>query len=96
MNDKILKALKEVLDPELHINIVDLGLVYKISEKAGRVTILMTLTTPGCPMAPVFEAMIKDSVKRVPGIRDVRVDLTFEPPWDPAKMAPEARLALGF
>lgn len=96
MNKKILEALKKVLDPELNVNIVDLGLIYKISEKAGKVAITMTLTTPGCPMAPVFETTIKNAVRGVGGVEDVKVDLTFEPMWDPSKMTSEARLALGF
>ena len=84
------------MDPELNVNIVDLGLIYKVKEKNGAVNILMTLTTPGCPMAPVFEAMIIDAVKKVNGVKKVQVELTFEPPWNAARMTEETRSALGF
>jgi metal-sulfur cluster biosynthetic enzyme len=89
-------ALKNVLDPELGVNIVDLGLIYKIEEKAGNVLVLMTLTTPGCPMSPVFEAMIREELQKVKGVKAVRVELTFDPPWNPDMMAAETRAALGF
>lgn len=96
MTSKYLNALKTVMDPELPINIVDLGLIYKVKEKDGVVDVTMTLTTPGCPMSPVFEAMIKKALKKFPEVKKVKVNLTFEPMWDAAKMSMEAKKALGF
>ncbi len=84
------------MDPELNVNIVDLGLIYGITVKNGTANILLTLTTPGCPLSPVFEAMIKEALKEVNGVNNVRVELTFIPPWTPDKMASQARTALGF
>lgn len=96
MTKNLEAALKNVLDPELGVNIVDLGLVYKVQEKGGIVSVIMTLTTPGCPMSPVFEAMIKEELKKVKGIKAVEVEVTFDPPWNPSMMAVETRAALGF
>lgn len=95
-NEKeIFDKLKEVLDPELNVNIVDLGLIYKVGVKDGTVKILMTLTTAGCPLAPMFEAMIKRAVKKTPGVKSVKVTVTFDPPWSPERMSPRSRKALG-
>lgn len=95
-NEKeILDKLKEVLDPELNVNIVDLGLIYKVGVKDGTVKILMTLTTAGCPLAPMFAEMIKRAAKKVPGIKTVKVAVTFDPPWSPERMSPQSRRALG-
>lgn len=96
MTNKFRQVLKNVIDPELHVNIVDLGLIYSVEENDGLVEVTMTLTTPGCPLSPVFEAWITDELKKVKGVKKVRVDLTFEPPWDPSKMSAETRSALGF
>ncbi len=94
--DAIYKATREVMDPELHVNIVDLGLIYNVEVDKGVAMILMTLTTPGCPLTPVFEAMIRSAVLKVNGIKDVSVKITFEPPWTPEMMHDEVRGALGF
>lgn len=93
---RIKEALKKVPDPELRVNIVDLGLIYDIEVRAKTAVITMTLTTPGCPMAPIFEAMICEAVKKVPGIAEVKVLVTFDPPWDASRMTGSARSALGF
>lgn len=103
---KVWECLKTVLDPELHISIVDLGLIYdvsikKIQEKNGErmhVHILMTLTTPGCPLAGMFDRMVKDALvplHEIDPYKDVTVELTFDPPWIIDMMNPEARADLG-
>ncbi len=95
LEKQILEQLKFVMDPELHVNIVDLGLIYGIKEKAGLVEITMTLTTPGCPLTPVFAILIKKKLKKIAGVKEVKINLTFDPPWDPSKIFPETRTALG-
>lgn len=84
------------MDPELGINIVDLGLVYSINIESSRVKVLMTLTTPGCPLDSYFVKDITDKLKKVDGVKDVSVELTFEPPWSPSKMSEESKDLLGF
>lgn len=94
--ETILAQLKKVLDPELKINVVDLGLIYDVSVgKTGNVEILMTLTTPFCPLSAFFEKELMSAVKKVKDIKDVKINLTFDPPWTAAKMSEEARLQLG-
>lgn len=94
--ETIREVLKEVYDPELHYNIVDLGLVYDIGvDREGKVHILCTLTTPACPIGPIIIEQIQENVNLVPGVRDVDVELTFDPLWDPTKMSDEARADLG-
>lgn len=96
MDKKVLDKLRNVMDPELYVNIVDLGLVYSAELKNDVAEITMTLTTPGCPMSPVFEAMIKNEVGKLAGVREIHVHLTFDPPWSPTMMSDEVRVALGF
>lgn len=93
--DDVRKQLKEVIDPELNINIVDLGLIYEIEVKDDRAEILMTLTTPGCPLHGVFDEMVRQEVGALEDINEVDVELTFEPRWTPEKMSDEARQELG-
>ena len=88
-------ALKEIYDPELHCNIVDLGLVYDVSVKNGDVHVLMTLTTPACPIGPMLIAQIQEMVAILPGVTDVDVELTFDPMWSPDLMSDEAKSDLG-
>lgn len=92
--ENILKALKKVIDPELGINIVDLGLVYETKINNGNVTVVMTLTTPGCPMGYMFDSEVVEAVKKIKGVKKVTVDLTFDPPWTPEKMSKEAKAKL--
>lgn len=88
--DVILEALKEVEDPELGISIVELGLIYGVEVDDRRVRVRMTLTSPGCPIGPMLQAAVHGTVTRVyPEAEDVRVDLVWNPPWDPYKMASE-------
>lgn len=91
----VTEALKDVYDPELHYNIVDLGLVYDVDVKDGDVHIVMTLTTPACPIGPMIVAQIQEMVRILPGVKDVDVELTFDPMWTPDLMSEEARAGLG-
>ena len=94
--DVIRDTLKEVYDPELSYNIVDLGLVYDINVRdEGKVHVLLTLTTPACPVGPLIVEQIEENVSIVPGVKDVDVEITFDPAWDPSKMSDEARADLG-
>ncbi len=94
---KIIDALKTVFDPEIPVNIYDLGLIYnlKINEENGDVYILMTLTTPNCPVAEDIPRQVQDAVRPVEGVGKVTVELTFDPPWDRDKLSDDALLELG-
>ncbi|MBI1886260.1 MAG: DUF59 domain-containing protein [Chloroflexi bacterium] len=90
------EALKEILDPELHYNIVDLGLVYDVEcSEDGKVHIVMTLTTPACPIGPMVTEQIEENVGILPGVKDIDVEFTFDPMWNPDMMSEEARSDLG-
>ena len=95
--DQVTEKLKTIIDPELNINIVDLGLIYGISidQEKGEVEVTMTLTSPGCPLSFVFEEWIPDAVKKVEGVKNVRINLVWEPPWDPDKMTDDIKESLG-
>lgn len=95
--EMILEALKEVDDPEIGINIVDLGLVYGTEiDAAGNVIVTMTLTTPACPLSEYVDAAVRAALEEVPGVADAQVRLVWTPPWGPDKMSEDARLELGF
>ncbi|WKA30541.1 metal-sulfur cluster assembly factor [Bradyrhizobium roseum] len=94
--DRIRNALRVVIDPELGHNIVDLGFVYHISVDAGAARIIMTATTPGCPAIRFLKEGVANAAARVPGVRDVDVVMTFDPPWAPARIEPIVRASLGF
>ena len=92
----IILALRQVYDPEIPVNIYDLGLIYEIKvDEEHRVYIQMTLTAPNCPMADYVVEQVKDAVKDVPGVFDVEVELVFEPVWDKSRMSEEALVELG-
>ena len=94
--DVVIEALREVYDPELHYNIYDLGLVYDISIKdAKSVHILMTLTTPACPIGPMVTEQIQETLGLVPGVKDVDIEWTFDPQWGVDMMSDEAKADLG-
>ncbi|MCK4407174.1 MAG: SUF system Fe-S cluster assembly protein [Bacteroidales bacterium] len=96
LENKIIETLKTVFDPEISVNIYDLGLIYKINiDDDKNVKILMTLTSPNCPVAENIPAEINEKVKTVEGIKDVEVELTFEPPWNKDMMSETALLELG-
>ncbi|WP_372706546.1 SUF system Fe-S cluster assembly protein [Brevundimonas sp.] len=95
MTDDIIVALKSVFDPEIPVDVYELGLIYKVDLSDDRdVLIEMTLTAPGCPVAGEMPGWIEDAVKKVEGVQSARAELTFDPPWDPSKMSDEAKLAL--
>ena len=88
-------ALRQVIDPELGVNIVDLGLVYRIEIDAARVRIVMTMTSPACPLGDYLKGLVDSAIRRrVPDVRDVDIVLEWEPPWDPGMMSAEARRQL--
>ena len=92
----IILALRQVYDPEIPVNIYDLGLIYEIKvDEEHRVYIQMTLTAPNCPMADYVVEQVKDAVKDVPGVLEVEVELVFEPVWDKGRMSEEALVELG-
>ena len=93
---QVLDALRTCYDPEIPVNIYELGLVYEVNvSDEGVVSIRMTLTSPHCPAVQSLPAEIESKVKAVPGVNDVKLDLVWEPPWDPSKMSEAARLQLG-
>lgn len=94
--EAVRSALKRVLDPELGLNIVDLGLIYGIEIRGENVKITMTLTTEGCPLHDSIAGGVKSAVKRVDGVEEVVVDLVWDPPWTPELMSEEARRDLGY
>ncbi|MBO0685252.1 MAG: DUF59 domain-containing protein [Candidatus Dormibacteraeota bacterium] len=93
--EDVIEALREVYDPEIPVNIVDLGLVYEVDIKPKRVDIKMTLTAMGCPMAGDVMADVRDHLIDIPGIEDAGVELVYDPPWSPERMTEEARWELG-
>ena len=96
LREKVLEALKNVNDPELGINIVDLGLVYGVDFEGDTVHVTYTLTTMGCPIGPLIEAEMKQFLSGVEGIEQVNAEMVLRPPWSPEKMSEEAKAALGF
>ena len=97
LQERVIDALRSVFDPEIPVNIYDLGLVYGIDLDVdkGRVHIRLTLTAPGCPVAQSFPATVADAVEQVEGVDDVEVELVWEPPWSREMMSEAARLQLG-
>ncbi len=94
--EAVINALKEIFDPEIPVNIYDLGLIYGVDiTDDSDVAITMTLTTPHCPVAESMPGEVEMRASAVPGVRDAQVNLVWDPPWDPAKMSDEARLELG-
>jgi len=92
----IREALRQVLDPEIGVNIVDLGLVYRIEVDGARVRIAMTMTSPACPLAAYLKDLVTAAIRdRVPDVADVDIVVEWEPPWDPDMMSDEARRQLG-
>ena len=95
--DKIEEVLRTVYDPEIPVNIMDLGLVYELqADENGKVKIIMTLTAPGCPVAGDIVAEVQQKTEAIEGVKDVYVHLTFDPPWNREMMTEEAKLELGF
>ncbi|NBC47486.1 MAG: SUF system Fe-S cluster assembly protein [Gammaproteobacteria bacterium] len=96
LREPIIAALRNVHDPEIPVNIYDLGLIYRIDiADNGDVDVDMTLTAPACPVAGMMPVMVKDAVKTVDGVGEVEVELVWDPPWSPETMSDEAKLTLG-
>jgi len=97
LTDDIIGALKSVYDPEIPVDIFELGLIYRIDVDDDRnVTVDMTLTAPGCPVAGEMPIWVENAVSSVNGVGTVKVEMVFDPPWDPSRMSDEARVALDF
>ncbi|MCF7872441.1 metal-sulfur cluster assembly factor [Candidatus Woesearchaeota archaeon] len=95
--EEILKALEDVYDPEIGVDIVTLGLIYEVTiSQENDVHILMTFTFPGCPYGQQLQEEVEDAVKGLKDVRNVKVEITFEPAWTPEKIDPDVRAALGF
>jgi len=94
--EDVINALREVYDPELPFNVVDLGLVYGVEVNGRKVKVKMTLTTIGCPLSVYLVDMVEETIKqKIPEGEDVEVELVFDPPWTPDRMAPEVKRLLG-
>jgi metal-sulfur cluster biosynthetic enzyme len=92
---KLLEALKEVVDPELMVNIVDLGLVYDVTQEGGIVNVNMTLTSPACPVGPQIVQQAKMALERLRDVDEAKINLVMTPPWSPDRMTDDARDHLG-
>jgi FeS assembly SUF system protein len=93
--EAVIDALKDIYDPEIPVNIYDLGLIYGVEISGGHTAVTMTLTTPHCPVAESMPGEVEMRVAAVPGIGSAEVNLVWDPPWDPQKMSDEAKLELG-
>ena len=94
LKNKIIEEIKKIYDPEIPVNIYELGLIYDVKVKDDKAKIIMTLTTPNCPVAESLPKEVKDSAMQVEGIEEVDLDLVFEPPWDKSMMSEAAKLEL--
>ncbi len=96
LEDKIVNVLKNIYDPEIPVNIYDLGLIYEHTvDDDGHVKVVMTLTAPNCPVADVMPQQVKDEISYLTGVKDVDVEITFDPPWDQDLISDVAKLELG-
>ncbi len=96
VKQEVIAMLREVYDPEIPVNIYELGLVYEVHvDESGAVRIEMTLTSPMCPVAEILPVEIETRAREIEGVRDVQIDLIWDPPWDPGMMTEAARLELG-
>ena len=96
VKERVIDALRHVHDPELGINIVDLGLVYGVELEGDTVHVTYTLTTMGCPIGPLIEAEIRQLLSEIDGVSEVNAEMVLRPPWTPEMMSEEAKAALGF
>jgi metal-sulfur cluster biosynthetic enzyme len=94
--DEVMEVLRQVEDPELGMDIVDLGLVYEAEVENAKVKVLYSLTSMGCPAGPLIAQDIDSAVRQVEGVEDVELELTFDPPWTPDRMSDDAKFILGF
>ena len=96
LQDQVMAALRTVYDPEMPVNIYELGLIYDVAvDAAGQAAVRMTLTAPNCPVAGSLPAEVERAVRAVPGVTGVKLELTFDPPWSKDRMSQAAKLALG-
>jgi len=96
LKDQILAALRKVYDPEMPVNIYELGLIYSLDvDDAGLANVRMTLTAPNCPVAGTLPGEVERAIRGVPGVSDVKLELTFDPPWTKDRMSEAAKLTLG-
>ena len=91
----VVEALRGVMDPELGISIVDLGLIYGVEMEGGKATIKMTFTTPACPMLHFLISRVEDAARKVEGVKEVEVKLVWDPPWEPGRISEEGKKKLG-
>lgn len=97
IREQVIAALKTVFDPEIPVNIYDLGLIYEVAvQENNDIQIQMTLTSPGCPVAQTFPGTVEQAVNQVEGVNDCTVELVWDPPWTQERMTEAARLELGF
>jgi metal-sulfur cluster biosynthetic enzyme len=94
--DEVTDALREVIDPELGLDFVELGLIYGVEVDEGAVHVTYTLTSPGCPIGPQVAEQIEEFVSEIEGVTNVQSEMTFTPPWTPERMSEDAKFALGF
>ena len=95
--DDVTEALRDVIDPELGLDFVELGLIYDVDvDEQGTVKVTYTLTSPGCPIGPQVSEQIEEFVGELEGVREVQPTMTFSPPWTPERMSEDAKFALGF
>ena len=95
IKDKVIEEIKKIFDPEIPVNIYELGLIYKLEvDKKNKVNVDMTLTSPNCPVAESLPKQVKDNIMKVEGVSDVNLNLVWEPPWDKDKMSEAAKLEL--
>lgn len=92
----VMQKLSEVVDPEIGLNIVEMGLVYSVEINDDSVNIKMTLTAPGCPLQNTLVSIAKDAVQNIPGVKNVNIQIVWDPPWHPSMMSEEAKRKLGF
>ena len=93
--EDVMKVLRNCFDPEIPINVVDLGLIYDVKVGDNNVHIKMTLTVPGCPMAQFIAGEVESKIKAMEGVKSAEVELVFDPPWTPERMSPKAKEKLG-
>jgi FeS assembly SUF system protein len=97
LEERVIAAIRTCYDPEIPVNVYDLGLIYELQvDPAGKVQVRMTLTTPACPVAGSLPGEVRSRILAVPGVTDANVDLVWDPPWDRSRLSEEAALQLGF
>jgi metal-sulfur cluster biosynthetic enzyme len=96
IREDVVEALRGVEDPELGMDIVDLGLMYDVEVDGPKVKVIYTLTSMGCPVGPMIDEQIGEVTRAVPGVEEVETELTWDPPWSPEKMSDDAKFILGF